>query len=527
MRVRFEQTLMAVRSMLLAGAGLAITGDLVAQAKGPAVSDAQVESNVLKALAGNGKLADQQISSAAVYGVVTLSGQVKDEGTRSLAEDIVSRTTGVQKVVDELTIGTQAGAQPAGAAADQGSNPQLQSDGTMAPAASAQNGAPGSAQSSSQPQGNESQPPPYDAQGAQPGAPQDAQSQYGQAGPPPPADPSYGANQTPYGQNGQPPYSQQGQPSYGQSQPPYGQRGQPPYSQGQPPYGQGQPSEQQPPYGERGQDQPYSTQPQYGHSGLPPYGQPNQPPYGPPSQSPYGQPRPYAAGEGAYPGQAGGQLVSVRSGATLQLRLDQGIDSKHSQIGSSFSGTVVRDVVANGFVAIPRGATVQGTVVDANRGGAIKGRASLALQLNQVTLSGRVYPLTSTVWQQEGFDKTGRTVGSAIGLGAVGAIIGGVAGGGAGAAIGAGAGGVAGIGASAASGNPQVFLPPESVVAFQLTQPLTVTTVSQAEMERMGYGIPAGGPPQVRRRYPPPPPPYYYGPGYYYAPRAYYRPYPY
>ncbi len=518
MRARFEHTSAVMRFVLLAGAGLAATGDLAAQAKSATVSDAQVESNVLKALAGNGKLADQQISSAAVYGVVTLSGQVKHEGTRSLAEDIVSRTAGVQKVVDELTIGIQAAAQPGSTASDQGSNPQLQSDGTMAPPPEAQSGAQAGAQLPAQPQGNESQQPPTsDAQGAQPGAPQSAQSQYGQAGPPPPADPSYGANQSPYGQQGQPPYGQQGQPPYGQGQPTYGQQGQSPYGQGQPPYGP------------QGQNQPYPSQSQYGQQGQPPYGQSNQSPYGPPAQSPYGQPgqaRPYAAGEGAYPGQAGGQVVSISPGATLQLRLDQGIDSKHSQIGSSFSGTVVRDVVATGFIAIPRGATVQGTVVDASKGGAIKGHASLALQLNQVTLAGRVYPLEASVWQQAGYDKTGRTIGSAIGLGAVGAIIGGVAGGGAGAAIGAGAGGVAGIGASAASANPQVFLPPESVIAFQLTAPLTVTTVSQAEMERMSYGIPAGGPPQVRRRYPPPPP-YYYGPGYYYAPRGYYRPYPY
>lgn len=514
MRARYQQASRVVGTLLIAGAGWAGSGNLAAQTKSSAVPDAQVESNVLKALATNSKLANQQISTAAVYGVVTLSGQVKDESTRSLAEDIVSRTPGVQKVVDEMTIGTQSAAAQSAPAPDQGSNPQLQSDGTMAPPAEAQNAAESGGQPplSGQAQGNESQQQgAYDGQPAQSGASSQGAGQYGQAGPPP-ADPSYGANQPPYGQQGQPPY--------GQGQPPYAQQGQTsPYPQsGQPQYGQ----PGQAPYGQPGQ-------PQYGQSGQPPYGQPGQPPYGPP-QYPYGQApgqaRPYAAGDtAAYPGQAGGQVVSIPSGVTLQLRLDQGVDSRHSQIGSPFSGTVIRDVVANGFIAIPRGATVQGTVVDANRGGAIKGHASLALQLNQVTLGGRVYPVTSNVWEQDGLDKTGRTVGSAIGLGAVGAIIGGVAGGGAGAAIGAGAGGAAGIGASAASGNPQVFLPPEAVIAFQLTQPVTVTTVSQAEMERMGYGIPTGNP-QMRRRYPPPPP-YYYGPGYYYAPRAYYRPYPY
>ena len=523
-----RQTSKAIRSLVLAGAALTISCEGLAQNKTPAVPDAQVESNVLRALAADGQLADQQISSAAVYGVVTLSGQVKDEATRSLAEDRVSRAPGVQKVVDELTIGNQPAAIPPSAPTDgQGSNPQLQSDGTLAPSQNAP--PPSTAQS----------PTPENA--AQPGSPAGQIGPDGQAGPPP----GYGANQPGYGQqdpsaNGQPTqpsYGQQGQSPYPQSsQAPYGQPGQPPYSQqGQPPYGQQPyPQQGQPPYGQQQTQSPYGQQPYpqqgqppYGQQqNQPPYGQAGQPPYGPPTQSPYGQQSPYTRGQGTYAGQPGGQVVSVPAGATVQLRINQGIDSKHSQVGSMFSGTVIRDVAADGLIAIPRGATVQGTVVDASKGGAIKGRAVLALQLNQVTLSGRVYPIASNVWQQDGPDKTGRTVGSAIGLGVVGALIGGVAGGGAGAAIGAGAGGAAGIGASAASGNAQVFLPPEAVIAFQISQPVSITTVSQAEVERLGYGLPGGAPQQIRRRYPPPPP-YYYGPGYYYGPRAYYRSYPY
>ena len=518
-----------VKSLVFAGAGLAMAGDLQAQAKNPTVPDAQVESNVLKALAGNTKLADQQISSAAVYGTVTLSGHVKDDPTRSLAEDIVSRTAGVQKVIDELTLADQA-VQPAGLpsqlppagnqqaatvsqlppTADQGSQPQLQSDGTYAPAPP-QNGSVASAPPSNPSQTDGIQPPPYSGpQSAQTGSPN---NQDGPAGPPPPPDTGYGANQPAYGQ--QPSYGQPAQPSYGQSgQPGYGQPGQPNYGQqAQTPYGQ-------PPYPQQPGQSPYGQPPYPQQQGQSPYGQAGPPTYG-------SQPRPYAQsgppqeGSSQYPGQRGGQAVDVPAGATLQLRMNEGIDSRHVQVGSPFSGTVIRDVVAGGFVAIPRGATVQGTVVDATHGGTLKGHASLALQLTQVTFGGRAYPLTSNVWEQNGPDKTGRTIGSAVGLGVVGALIGGVAGGGAGAAIGAGAGGAAGIGASAASGNPQAFLPPESVIAFQLTQPITVTTVSQAEMERLGYGVQQ----QMRRRYPPPP--YFYGPGYYYAPRAYYRPYPY
>ena len=66
--------------------------------------DAQVEANVLKALAGAPDLANQAITTTTVYGVVTLSGSVQTEALRTEAETIASRTAGVQKVVDEMTL---------------------------------------------------------------------------------------------------------------------------------------------------------------------------------------------------------------------------------------------------------------------------------------------------------------------------------------------------------------------------------------------------------------------------------------
>lgn len=523
MRTRKPQQVSQVaRSLVLAGTVLAGTADAKAQAKVATLPDAQVESNVLRALAANTNLANQQISSAAVYGVVTLSGHVKDDTTRSLADDLVSRTAGVQKVIDEVTIADQTVAEKtAPVAASQGSDPQLQSNRTVARSAEEDNQTSSAGQPplAAQPRSSTPQQPTYDPQAAQ------SSGESGQPGQTPVSSPQSGPPS--YEASANQPYGEGGQPSYTGNQPSSSQSGQSPYGQNQPSYNQSN----QPPYTEQSQP-PYSqSQPPNSQGGQPPHNQ-NQPPYGPPSRYPYGSQRlgpppqrPYASGgEGAY-GQPGGQVVAVPAGTIVQLRLDQGIDSKHAQIGGSFSGTVLRDVVANGFVAVPRGASVQGIVVDATSGGAIKGRASLALQLTQVTLGGRVYPLTSTIWGHDGPDKTVRTVDSALGLGVVGAIIGGVAGGGTGAAIGAGAGGAAGIGASAASGNGQVFLPPESVITFQFTQSVTVATVSQAEMERLAYSMPGGVPPGMRRRYPPPP--YLYGPGYYYSPRVYYRPYPY
>lgn len=517
----------ALGSLVWLGAQVAAGPALNAQVKAAAVPDAQVEASVLRSLAAAPGLADQAISTTVVYGVVTLSGNVKDETTQTLAEDAVARTAGVKKVVDELTVGVAgqvsiAAGQSGAGAEEEGSNPRLQSDGTMAPAEGQARGGR---------QGTIGEPP-------------------ASSGPAPAGQPSYGSQSVPTENEGrqQPsgaPVERPATPPYGSTTPPYGSAGQPlPPGSGQPGSGRaggyGQPPNQ-PPYGAaQGQDGDYGQPGGYG----PPQGSRQPGGYGQgagqaggygPSQRPlpnggsYGPQYGPKAGQNLEPGggQPGGVPVTIAAGTPLQVRLTQGIDTRQVQAGTRFVGIAANDVLASGYVAIPRGAQVEGTVIDVSRSGVLKGRSSLALELNQVALAGMVCPLRSTVWSLAGGDKTVRTVDTALGLGAVGAILGGVADGGAGAAIGAGVGGAAGLGASAASGSQPVFLPPEAVLTFRLTQPVRLATVSQAEMQRLGYGVPYGGPQQVRRRYPPAP--YFYGPRYpypraYLYPRAYFYP---
>jgi BON domain len=385
-----------------------------AQAKPATIPDAQIEANVLKVLAGAPQLASQSIMSTTVFGTVTLSGSVTDEASRDLAEKLVSNTTGVQKVVDQMTVGG-----PAAVSSDTGqgaSNPNLQSDGTVAPPDQSQ---------APQAQANVPPPPPAQNQSYPPQQPQNY--------PPPPQQQQAGQN----------PYPQSYPPTY---------------------------------------RQPYYAQPQ----------------------------QPYVA-------QRGGDAVVVPSGSVVRVRIDQKMDSKHTVTGATFSGVVLTDVMSGGFIAIPRGAAIQGTVVDSHPAGELKGKGELKLQLTQVTFGGRMYPIATDFWWHQGLDKTGNTVGNTVGLASVGALIGAVAGGGVGAAVGAGVGGIAGLGVSSASGKGEASLPAEAIVTFHLTQPADVTTVSQAELNRLGSGLPPGAPPQMVRRYPPPPPPppYYYGPGYY------------
>jgi hypothetical protein len=197
----------------------------------------------------------------------------------------------------------------------------------------------------------------------------------------------------------------------------------------------------------------------------------------------------------------------------LRIRINRGLDSNHIQPGTPFDGTVLNDVAADGAIAIPRGAAVQGTVIDARKAGALKGQGALSLEIDSVTLAGVTYPLHTQLWEQQGRDKSTSTVNSAIGLGALGAIIGGIAGGGAGAAVGAAAGAGVGVAGSASSPGGRVIVPPEAVLSFQLAQPAIVKTVSEQEMARLAYA--AGPGPQQQR-----PMRRYYSPyyGYYYAP---------
>ncbi|HEY6412715.1 MAG TPA: BON domain-containing protein [Edaphobacter sp.] len=400
-------------SLLMAGMLLAGASG-VAQTKPATVSDAQIEANVLKALASQPQLADQAIGTTTVYGIVTISGSVRDEASRDMAEDLVSKAVGVQKVVDELTIGTNspavANVEPQGQdSAEIGTNPNLQSDGTMASPAPAQ--------------------------------------------------------------------PMQGQDS-GNSVPP--------------------------PQQEAGSQQP--TQPA-------PYG-----PYRRPYARVYGPP-PASAPAQALVEQRGGDAVIVPVGSVIRVRVNEGMDSRKTAPGTGFDGVVLNDVVAGGAIAIPRGASVQGVVADVHGAGQLRGRGGLSLQLTQVTLGGMTYPLVSDYWSNQGADKTGNTVGTTVGMGAVGALIGAVAGGGVGAAVGAGIGGIAGLGVSSASRQGEAMIPSEAILSFRLTQPMELTTVSQAELNRIGAGLPPPGqqPQMMQRRYaypPPPPPPAYYYPYY-------------
>ncbi len=368
--------------------------------------DAQIEANVLKALAASPVLENQSISSTTIYGVVTLTGSVKDSTSRDQAEKVVSTTAGVKKVVDELTIGVLPGDAAgnngndgnAEAGAQAGTNSGLQSDGTAAPPSGNLDGPRGASGTPGDPQANN---PDGGWTGDYP-LPSDR--------PPPPAAP-------------------------------YGSRGRGP-----------------------GND---------------------------PSAQQEEQPR---------PPQQGGVAVSVPQGSLLRVRIDEGVDSQHAQIGTVFHAVVLSDVMVGYSIAIPRGAEALGAVIDAQGAGSLTGKGMVALTLTQVMMDGRNYPLVTDAWSRESMSKTPQAVSDSAGLGAAGALVGAVAGGGPGALLGAGLGGAAGLGVSAASGNGTVVIPAEAILSFHLQQPVNVVTLPQAELDSLRAGVPRLSQPPGSRR---------------------------
>jgi hypothetical protein len=248
-------------------------------------------------------------------------------------------------------------------------------------------------------------------------------------------------------------------------------------------------------------------------------GQPPPPGYGyPPPPPGYGR-QPYAPAAPSY--SLPRSPITVAPGTVLQLRTADSVDSKRAKEGTGLDFTVIRDVTVNGYLAIPRGATVHGVISQVKHAGELTGTPELALQITSLELKGVQYPIDSDQFRVKGPSKTGRTVGNAIGGALLGTIIGGAAGGGGGAAIGAVAGGTAGTALSAA-GSPRAWIPAEALVTFHLNTPLTLDPVSREEAMRLAQGLYPGGPALYRRG---PGPGYYAYPAPYGYPPVYYRPY--
>ncbi len=238
---------------------------------------------------------------------------------------------------------------------------------------------------------------------------------------------------------------------------------------------------------------------------------PQVPPPPPPDQSTQPAARVPYQGYSAPPPQPPSGPVTIPAGTLLQIRTSEPLNVTKLKAGASFQVTVASDVYEGNVLTLPRGAVLQGTVVNVKQPGRFGGSGILDLRLTQLQLGDNSYPVETDLWSSKSPNKAGYTATNTAGGAIMGAIIGGIIGRGPGAAIGAVAGGGAGLLASGATNGPRVILPPEALLNFHLANPITVQPVSWQEAQRLAASVP-----QLQRRpvyprpYYPPPPPYGY-----------------
>jgi hypothetical protein len=156
---------------------------------------------------------------------------------------------------------------------------------------------------------------------------------------------------------------------------------------------------------------------------------------------------------------------SIPAGTRVEVRLGSTISSGSAQPGQSFDGTLARDVVVGGRTVAKAGDPVRGTVTSAKSSGRLHAPGYVTLRLTQVAgQSVHTGPVS-----RKGKGHTKSNVTKIGGGAAAGALIGGLIGGGKGAAIGAGAGAAGGTGVAAATGKEEAVIPAESVLSFTVS----------------------------------------------------------
>lgn len=167
--------------------------------------------------------------------------------------------------------------------------------------------------------------------------------------------------------------------------------------------------------------------------------------------------------------------VTLPGGTPLVVRTTTALSTSTQVAGQPFTAHLEQPLVLGSREIAARGAEVEGRIVESDKGGRVKGVATIAVQMTRLyTSGGHVVDISTDAITRDANATKGKDA-TKIGIGSgVGAAIGGIVGGGKGAAIGAAAGAGAGTGTVLGTHGDAAVIPSESVLHFTLRAPLTV-----------------------------------------------------
>ena len=173
----------------------------------------------------------------------------------------------------------------------------------------------------------------------------------------------------------------------------------------------------------------------------------------------------------AIPARPAPRVARLKAGQVLTVRTTRLLSTKTMKTGDPFSAILEEPIEVDGWIVAGAGARVDGRVAEADKGGRLKGKASLSIELTSLTTSaGEKTEIVTSPLSSESAVNRGKDA-KKIGIGAgAGAAVGAVAGGGKGAAVGA----LLGGGAGAAMRGEAAEVPAETVLRFELRSPVTI-----------------------------------------------------
>jgi hypothetical protein len=150
------------------------------------------------------------------------------------------------------------------------------------------------------------------------------------------------------------------------------------------------------------------------------------------------------------------------------------IDTDRNRVGDPFNAILDEPLMSGDQVVVPKGAEVKGTIAYAKESGKLSGQSVLILELTELMVGGKTYPLRTSDYSEVGSSRSKQTATTVGGGAALGAIIGVIAGGDKGAAVGAATGAAVGTGVQILTKGQTLKVPAETLLEFKLERELTI-----------------------------------------------------